>query len=106
VEVVTYRWIAEICRRELHMAGCSLRAGTEYRWASTIMLDIGRQKPLAAYFRVSYSGANYQDWMRRGLDRPYSAAKAVVERAISRIEGSIKVEVPSGLGLRRMIVAR
>lgn len=96
--MVTYCWIASICRREIqryagatHMSG--LRAGTEYRWASTIMCDVGRHKPLTARARVALSGANYQDWMRRQLDRPYQAAKAIVEQAISRLDASIKVEV-------------
>lgn len=91
--MVTYRWIASICRRELERAGRICRAGTEYRWASTIMCDIGRARPLSARARVQLAGAYYTDWMRSGLDRPYSAAKAVVEQAISRLDGCVKVEV-------------
>lgn len=92
-----YRWIAGICRSEIERACPSpqsgLRAGTEYRWASTIMCDIGRSTPLKRTARVALSGANYPDWVRRKLDRPYEAAKEIVERAIARIDSTVKIEV-------------
>lgn len=90
---MTYRWIASICRREIQRAGRNCRAGTEYRWASAIMCDIGRISPLSARVRVQLAGANYPDWSRANLDRHYSAAKAIVERAIERIDAAVKVEV-------------
>lgn len=93
---MTYRWVADICRREIQRAGRNCRAGTEYRWASTIMCDIGRLSPLSARARVNLAGAYYTDWMRAGLDRHYSAAKSIVERAIERIDATVKVEVVNG----------
>lgn len=93
--MVTYRWIAAICRREIQRAGRNTRAGTEYRWASAIMCDIGRVSPLSARVRVQLAGANYPDWSRAGLNQHYAAAKAIVEQAIERIGASIRVEVHS-----------
>jgi hypothetical protein len=57
------------------------------------MCDIGRQAPLKRGARVALAGANYPDWVRRGLDRPYEAAKEIVERAIARIDSTVKIEV-------------